>query len=142
MLFAFYYALNEPSGRNITEATFNIWKRHSKTLREYLCSNKLANVRGDILNNNHLTNAEKEVIKSKALFEVQRNGREFDDSQNPTVTKVSDNQRDETTDHCRREDVIGVLNSTEHQNQEGANRNGVCDMDFIEQNKTDKANEK
>ena len=49
VLFALYCALNEPSGRNITEATFNIWKRHSKNPREYLDCNTLANVQRDIL---------------------------------------------------------------------------------------------
>ena len=136
VLFAFYCALNEPSGRNITEATFNIWKRHSKNPREYLDCNKLANVRRDILKNNRLTDAEKEVIKNKALFEVQSNGREMDDSQNLTVTDVSDNQRDETTDHCKREDIREVLNNVENQNQEEANGNGNCDLNFIEQNET------
>ena len=136
VLFAFYCALNEPSGRNITEATYNIWKRHSKNPREYLDCNKLANVRRDILKNNRLTDAEKEVIKNKALFEVQSNGREMDDSQNLTVTDVSDNQRDETTDHCKREDIREVLNNVENQNQEEANGNGNCDLNFIEQNET------
>ena len=60
----------------------------------------------------------------------------MDDSQNLTMTDVSDNQRDEITDHCKREDVRKVLNNIENQNQEGANGNGVCDLNFIEQNET------
>ena len=82
VLFAFYCALKEPSGRNITETTFNTWKTHFENPRGYLDCNKLANFRRDILKNNRLTEVEKEVIKNKALFEVQRNGKEMEDSKN------------------------------------------------------------
>ena len=51
------------------------------------------------------------------------------------MTDVSDNQRDEITDHCRREDFREV-NNIESPNQERANRNGVCDLNFIVQNET------
>ena len=44
VLFAFYCALNEPSGRNVTETTCNTWKAHSKNPREYFDCNKLGNV--------------------------------------------------------------------------------------------------
>ena len=72
------------------------------------------------------------MTKNKALFEAQRIGKEIDHSQNLTVNDVNDKQRDEITDHCRK-DVREVSNI---ENQEGANGNGVCDLDFIEQNET------
>ena len=88
-----HLTVHEPSGRNITEAPFNIWKTHSTDQREYLDCNKLANIQRGILKNYRLDNAEKEVIINKALFEVQCSGKKLHDSQNLTVNDMSDNHR-------------------------------------------------
>ena len=146
VLLAFYSVLYKPSGRNITETTFNIWRTHSNYPQDYLDCNKLANVRRDILKNNRLTQAEIELIKRKAGFEVQRSEKEIDDSQNITVNDVNDCQKEETADFYGREnvrahvredvrEVVREADNIEGQDKEGANGNGICDLNFIEQNK-------
>ena len=80
---------------------------------------------------NRLTDAEKEVLKNKALFEVQRSGKEMDDSQNLTVNDVNDYQRDEIMD-CRGRENVREFNNIKIQDKEGENGNGVYDLNFIE----------
>ena len=139
VLFAFYCALDKPSGRNVTETTFNIWKTHSKHPRDYLDCNKLANVRRDILKNNRLTDSEIEVIREKAWGETQGSEKETDNSQRETVNEVNDWQREENTDFDgggeAREDV-GESNNIERQEKEGTNSNGIYDPTFLEQNRS------
>ena len=138
VLFAFYCALNKPLGRNVTETTFNIWKKHSKHPRDYLECNKLANVRRDILKNSRLSDSEIEVIKKKAWAETQGSEKGIDKSQTETVNEVNDGQREKNTDVCGggevRENAREVTN-IERQEKEGVNRNGVYDLTFAEQNK-------
>jgi len=139
VLFAFYCALNKPTGRNVTETTFNIWKTHSKHPRDYLDCNKLANVRRDILKNNRLSGAEIEVIKKKAWVETQGSEKGIDKSQTETVNEVNDWQREKNTDFYGvgevRENAREVTN-IERQEKESVNRNGVYDPTFVEENKT------
>ena len=136
---SFYCALNTPSGRNVTETTFSIWKTHSKHPRDYLDCNKLANVRRDILKNNRLTDAEIEVIKEKAWVETQCSEKETDNSQTKTVNEVNDWEREKNKDFYGggevREDV-SESNDIERHEKEGTNSNGSYDLTFIEQNKT------
>ena len=58
---AFYQALNEP--KNNTKRTDEIWRKEAGKHRPYTDTNKLANVRRDIMNKKRLTEAEIEDIK-------------------------------------------------------------------------------
>ena len=139
VLFAFYCALNKPSGRNVRETTFTNWKTHSKHPRDYLDCNKLANVRKDILKNNRYTDAEMEVIKKKAWVETQSSEKETDKSQTKTVNEVNDWQREKNTGFYGGGEVrenVREANNIERQEKEGANRTGVYDLTFAEQNRT------
>ena len=79
------------------------------------------------------------MIKKKAWVQIQSSEKETDDSQAMTVNEVNDCQRGNTTDFYEgeeiREDVREVYNF-EGQEKEDANRTGVYDLTFREENKT------
>ena len=63
VIYSFYLALEQPSQVSSTERTYLIWRSRNPEIRLDMNSNKLANVRRYILNNNRLTNAEIVIIK-------------------------------------------------------------------------------
>ena len=67
--------------KNHTDNTYNMWRNRNKDIREYLDTNKLANVRRDIMNKNHLTNAELNELKLKVQNYFRQEEMNNDESQ-------------------------------------------------------------
>ena len=55
---AYYQAILEPSEGNNTKHTYRIWREMNTNVRPNIDANRLANVRGDILKNERLSDAE------------------------------------------------------------------------------------
>ena len=76
VLYAYYYALEKPSETNCTARTYKIWRSNNKDIRTYIDSNKLANVRRDIIRNKRLTDAEIHHIKEEVRKEINNESKE------------------------------------------------------------------
>ena len=72
VMYAFYMSLEKPSGNN-TDNTFKLWRDRNPDVRLNMDSNKLANVRRDILKNKRLLDVELNEIKRKVNQDARIN---------------------------------------------------------------------
>ena len=68
---AYYQVLEQPSNKNNTSLSYEIWKKMNIDNRTNIDANKLANVRRDIAKNRRLTETELEGIRTDIRKEHQ-----------------------------------------------------------------------
>ena len=89
ILYAFFYAINKPSGRNTTQGTYNIWQERTECTDTHLDPHKLTNVRRYIIKDNSLTEAENDYMKEQVVADIQWN--ETVSLEMNTVNNITDN---------------------------------------------------
>ena len=73
LLYAVFYTINKPLGRNATQGIYNKWRERSKCTDTYLDPKQFTNVRTYILKSNRLTETEKDSIKEQVVANIQQN---------------------------------------------------------------------
>ena len=101
LLYAYYYALKEPSETNFTSGTYRIWGNNSKDIRTYVDTNKLTNLRRDIVKNKRLIDEEIHNIKEEVRKDIT--------SENNDYTTEDTNKGKEQLLTASADNIVGSL---------------------------------
>ena len=142
---SFYEALDKPTN-NITQQTYDIWrKKVGPEYKKYIDSNKLGNVRRDILRSNRLTDAELAKIRKDATTVKEKKDTDkvvTHDTCSVEIRRLNPDDLEEIIEQVRKGECVTATVSERAVNENGSLRKEKAEVNTSVKDSSSPTNEK